>query len=124
MPSDRASRYRLEDLPQDSPIPLVRRRRITGEKAMLVEAMIEQGGEAPVHQHESEQFVVLLSGKLRMTVGDAEGGGDREVVLEAGDVMHLPSNVPHGAYALEDCRILDIFSPPSETTGIDQASAD
>ncbi len=92
-----------------------------GEKAMLSEIISEKGCDAPVHQHENEQFIVMLSGKLRVIVGDADCGGNREVVLEAGDVMHLPSNVPHGAYALEDCRLIDIFSPPSETTGIDQS---
>ena len=121
MPNARATTYPLEDLPQDSPIPRVRRRRIMGEKAMLSEITMEKGCEAPVHQHENEQFIVMLSGKLRVTLGDAEDGGNREVVLEAGEVMHLPSNVPHGGCALEDCRLIDIFSPPSETTGIDQS---
>ncbi len=120
MPQARATRYRLDDLPQDSPAPQVRRRRIMGDKAMIRELVIEKGGSAPIHHHDNEQIIMLLSGRLRVTVGDAEGGGEREVVLEGGDVMVLPSNVPHGAEALEDCRVIDIFSPPSETTGIDQ----
>lgn len=121
MPKSRATTYRLEDLPQDSPAPRVKRRRIMGEKAMLSEIIMEEGCEAPVHQHENEQFIVMLSGKLQVILGDAEGGGTREVILEAGDVMHLPSNVPHGGHALEDCRLIDIFSPPSEKTGIDRS---
>jgi hypothetical protein len=35
-------------------------------------------------------------------------------------VLQLPGGVPHSAYAIERCEILDIFSPPSETTGIDE----
>lgn len=120
MPHARATTYRLEDLPQDSPAPQVRRRRIMGEKAMISELVIEKGGSAPIHHHDNEQIIMLVSGKLLVTVGDAEGGGEREVVLEGGDVMVLPANLPHGAQALEDCRVIDIFSPPSETTGIDQ----
>ena len=34
-------------------------------------------------------------------------------------VLHLPGHSPHGAEALETAVVLDIFSPPSETTGID-----
>ena len=121
MPHPRATTYRLEDLPQDSPAPQVRRRRIMGDKAMISELVIEKGGSAPIHHHDNEQIIMLLSGKLVVTVADAEDGGEREVVLEGGDVMVLPANLPHGAQALEDCRVIDIFSPPSETTGIDQA---
>ena len=121
MPDTSATTYRLEDRPQDSPAPQVLRRRIMGEKAMLSEMTMEKGCEAPVHAHENEQFIVMLSGKLQVILGDAEGGGEREVILEAGEVMHLPPNVPHGGRALEDCRLLDIFSPPSETTGIDRS---
>jgi len=29
------------------------------------------------------------------------------------------ANAPHGDEAIEDTLILDLFSPPSETTGID-----
>ncbi len=114
-----AVHLRLEDLPEDVPRPQMRRRRVIGERMMLSEVFVEKGCDAPVHQHENEQFLVLLAGRMRLTVGDG-AGGTREVVVEAGDVMHFPPNVPHGGVALEDCRILDVFSPTSETTGIDQ----
>ena len=120
MPNAKATHYRLAEMPQDEPMPLARRRLIRGEQAMLAEIFVDKGCDTPIHAHENEQFAVLLSGRLRLTVADGAGGATRDVVLEAGDVLHLPGNVPHGATALEDCRILDIFSPPSETTGIDQ----
>ena len=28
--------------------------------------------------------------------------------------IHLPSHLPHSAIALEDSRVLDVFSPPRE----------
>jgi len=40
------------------------------------------------------------------------------MVIEAGEVLHLPANVPHSAEALEETLVLDIFSPTSEKTGI------
>ncbi len=119
MPTTEATRYRIEDLPQDSPIPLLKRRRIIGEQAMLSELHVQKGCDVASHRHENEQFIVLLSGKMLFTLASVEGSGEREIVLEAGEVMYLPSNVPHGAKALEDCRMLEVFSPSSEKTGID-----
>ena len=38
----------------------------------------------------------------------------REVILEPGQSLHIPANLPHSAEALEDCVALDLFSPPRE----------
>ena len=35
----------------------------------------------------------------------------REVTVHAGEVLFIPSNVPHRAIALEDTLDLDVFSP-------------
>jgi len=35
----------------------------------------------------------------------------RQVVVSTGQVLRIPSNVPHSAIALEDTLDLDIFSP-------------
>ncbi len=37
-----------------------------------------------------------------------------EVFVAAGDILQIPSNVPHGAIALEDTLSLDVFSPPRQ----------
>ena len=34
--------------------------------------------------------------------------------LRAGDVIVLPSNVPHATVALEDTTVLEVFRPPRE----------
>ena len=53
-----------------------------------------------------------------------EGKADyREVVVAGGEVLHLPSELPHSCRALEDTLILDLFSPPSATTGVDRMPA-
>jgi quercetin dioxygenase-like cupin family protein len=40
-------------------------------------------------------------------------------VVRAGEVILLPGGLPHSAEAVEDTVVLDVFSPPSATTGID-----
>lgn len=115
-----AQLYRWDDLPVDHPMERIARRRIIGARMMISEVNLERGFVVPTHAHDNEQFACVMSGSLRFTIGD-EGSG-HEVVARAGDVMHLPSNVPHAAEALEDTRVLDLFAPPSETTGVDQAT--
>ncbi len=117
-----AKLHRWSDLPTDTPMALLSRQRIVGDKAMISRVTLKRGCFVPTHSHENEQFACTISGKLKFMIG-AEGSQDRrEVIAAAGEVLHLPSNVPHSAEALEDTVVLDIFSPPSATTGIDRKS--
>lgn len=114
-----ANRYRWDDLPEDRPAERLVRRRIIGEKMMISEVRLRAGCRVPTHAHENEQFACVISGRLRFGIG-AEGSSDRhEITLEGGEVMHLPSMVPHSAEAEEDTVVLDLFAPPSEKTGVD-----
>jgi quercetin dioxygenase-like cupin family protein len=81
------------------------RKVITGERAMVAQVFIAKGAVVPAHQHESEQLTYIMEGALEF---DLEG---RRVVVRKGEVLHIPSNVPHRAVALEDTLDLDIFSP-------------
>ena len=83
----------------------ISRKVITGEKAMVAQVFIAKDGIVPLHQHESEQITYILKGALHFKL---EG---REVTVHAGEVLHIPSWVPHEAVALEDTLDLDIFSP-------------
>ncbi|UCE04260.1 MAG: cupin domain-containing protein [Candidatus Latescibacterota bacterium] len=95
------------------------RRRIIGKHVMLSDVLLHRGCVVPTHAHDNEQFALVLSGRIRFRIG-AEGAEQKELVLGAGEVLHLPSNVPHAAEALEDTRVLDVFSPVSDGTGIDR----
>ncbi len=117
--TQKATHQRWDNLPVDKPMPLLARRRVIGEKAMISEVRLDKGCRVPTHAHANEQFTCIVSGKLRFGIG-TDGAADRyEVDVAAGEVIHLPSNLPHSADALEDTRVLDIFSPPSAATGID-----
>ena len=84
------------------------RKVITGEKAMVAQVYIAKGGVVPEHQHESEQITYILEGALEFEIGG------RTTVVSAGEVLRIPSNMPHRAVALEDTLDLDIFSPIRE----------
>jgi quercetin dioxygenase-like cupin family protein len=122
MPHADATRHAWSDLRPDTPMPLLERRRIIGEQAMLSQVLLRKGCAVPLHAHENEQFACILQGCLRFTLGAEGAPGRRTVDVRAGEVLHLPANVPHAADALEDTLVLDVFSPPSATTGIDRPS--
>ncbi|MCA9295738.1 MAG: cupin domain-containing protein [Phycisphaerales bacterium] len=115
--------YRWDDLPVDRPMPLIDRRRIMGDRMMISHVTLHEGFVVPTHVHHNEQFAVILSGRIRFTIGDASTGGTHERTLTGGEVLHLPSNVPHGAEALETTVVLDLFSPPDEKTGVDTSAS-
>jgi quercetin dioxygenase-like cupin family protein len=110
----------LADVPADHPMPLIARRRVMGDKMMVSDVLLSRGFTIPTHQHENEQFVVVLSGHCTFGIGNKGEAGYYEVEVRSGQVLVLPSNVPHSCIAHEDTRILDLFSPPSMMTGVDR----
>ncbi len=92
----------------------ISRRLFTGERLMLAHVYLEKGAIVPTHSHENEQVTWIIEGALRFWIGE-EGSDDvRELVVSAGEVLHIPSNVPHKAEALEDTFDVDVFSPPRQ----------
>ena len=100
-----------DSIPKEELNPRLRRRLITGEKGMLAHVYIDKGGIVPLHSHENEQFTYIREGALRFWIGEDES---EEIVVRAGEVLHIPSHVPHKAEALEDTLDLDVFVPPRE----------
>lgn len=97
--------YTWDTVKKEELNPKIWRRMIAGEKAMVAQVFIAKDGVVPTHHHESEQITYIMEGALKFNL---EG---REVVVRKGEVLHIPSNVPHSAVALEDTMDLDIFSP-------------
>ena len=100
-----------DSIPEEELNPLLRRRLITGDKGMLAHVYLDKGAVVPLHSHHNEQFTYVLEGALHFWIGDDES---EEIVVHAGEVLHIPAHVPHKAEALEDTLDLDIFVPPRE----------
>ena len=109
MAEPRATRYRWDDLPKERLKPDLHRRLIPAERMTIGHVYLDQGCVVPLHSHENEQLTYILEGTLRFWLGDDEG---QVVDVKAGEVLHIPSNLPHRAEALEDTLDVDIFSPP------------
>ena len=104
----KASYYKWADLPQTAMTPQIGRRLVSGEKVMIVQFTLARGGNIEEHKHPHEQMTHILSGKVEF---DIQG---EKRVISSGEVVLLPSNVPHAVAILEDTVTFDIFSPPRE----------
>ena len=72
-----------------------------------------------MHSHPHEQFSLLLSGRMRLTVGEET----REI--GSGDGWYAPANVPHGGEVLgkEEAVFIDVYSPATQWIMEDLAAA-
>ena len=84
------------------------REMVYGEKLMLARVFIKKGGHVPLHQHHNEQVTYILEGALKFAIDG------KEIVVRAGEVLCIPANMPHEAWAVEDTLDLDVFTPPRE----------
>ena len=103
--------YRWDDMPMEQVTPQLSRRLVTGERMMLAHVYLEKGCVVPKHSHHNEQLTYILEGALHFHIGE---DGAEEVIVRAGEVLLIPSNVPHMAIALEDTLDVDVFSPPRQ----------
>jgi quercetin dioxygenase-like cupin family protein len=103
--------YRWEDLPAEPLKGNISRRLVTGERMMIAHVYFKKGDDVPRHSHENEQITYVLSGALQFWFGEH---GEHEITVRAGEVVVIPSHLPHRALALEDTLDVDIFSPPRQ----------
>jgi quercetin dioxygenase-like cupin family protein len=103
--------YRWDDMPKEKVTDRIDRRLVVGERMMLAHVYLAKGAIVPQHSHENEQLTYILEGALKFWIGE---DGAQELVVRAGDVLVIPSNVPHKAEALEDTLDVDVFSPPRQ----------
>ena len=103
--------YRWCDMPLEQVSERLSRRLVTGTRMMLAQVNLKKGCIVPKHTHEHEQITHVLEGALRFWIGEDEA---QTLVVSAGEVLHIPSHLPHKAEAIEDTVLADAFSPPRE----------
>jgi quercetin dioxygenase-like cupin family protein len=86
--------------------PLLQRQMVVGQEIMLARVLLKKGCIVPEHSHHNEQLTYILEGALKFWIDG------REIVVNAGEVLCIPSNMPHKAEALADTVDLDVFCPP------------
>ena len=89
-----------------SPEPgLTRRVGAHNEKLFLAEHRMEKAWVGVRHSHPHEQIVYIVSGKLKVTVGN------ETFEAAAGDSFVVAGGVEHQASAIEESIVIDVFTP-------------
>ena len=86
--------------------PLIDREMVVGNQVMLARVLMKKGAHVPLHHHHNEQVTYILEGALKFAIDG------KEIVVRAGEVLCIPPNMPHEAWALEETVDLDVFNPP------------
>jgi len=88
--------------------PQIDRQMVVGDQIMVARVLLAKGAHVPMHSHHNEQVTYILEGALKFAIDG------KEIVVKAGEVLCIPSNMPHEAWAVEDTLDLDVFTPPRE----------
>ena len=98
-----------ENVPSEQVTPEMQRKIISGEKMMIARMKFQDGFVVPLHSHINEQITQVISGTIRFWFGDNK---DQVMDLGAGDVIVIPSNLPHEALMIGEVEEIDSWAPP------------
>jgi unsaturated pyranuronate lyase len=103
--------HRWSEIPAEPMKGSITRKLVTGERMMIAHVHLMKGDDVPRHSHENEQLTYILTGALQLWFG---ANDETNVTVRAGEVIVIPSHLPHRALALEDTLDVDVFSPPRQ----------
>jgi quercetin dioxygenase-like cupin family protein len=91
--------------------PSMQRRIISGEKMMIARMKFKDGFLVPLHSHVNEQITQVISGTIRFWFGENK---DQTLDLHAGEVIVIPSGLPHEALMIGEVEEVDSWAPPRQ----------
>ena len=98
----------IKDIPSKEVVPGITGYYAHGDKQTFGFVEIKKGSALPEHHHVHEQITYIIEGQLNMVIGG------EPCPLTAGMFHVIPSNTPHSAIAITDCKVIDVFSPVRE----------
>ena len=100
-----------ESVPTEKVNPSMHRKIVWGEKLMIAKMKFKDGFIVPLHYHIHEQVTQVVSGQMRFWFGE-----NKEQVMDMypGDVVVIPSNLPHEALMIGEVEEIDTWSPPRQ----------
>ncbi len=78
---------------------------VYGEKTLMAEFRSKAGNVLKEHSHPYEQTGYVVQGKLTLFIDGVPHQAS------AGDAWCIAADVPHGAEAIEDTIVVEVFSP-------------
>lgn len=98
----------LNTLPSKELMPGYHGKMVHGNQLTWAFWTVEKGAVVPEHQHPHEQIMHVVEGDFEFTL-DGE-----TKICKPGDIVHIPSNLPHSGKAITPCKLMDVFSPARE----------
>lgn len=111
MTEPQAHRYSWDELASEQLSPTIARRMIMTDRVTLAQFELDAGAIVATHAHEHEQLTYIEEGLLRLWLGADES---QVHDVATGEVLLIPSNLPHRAEAIEATRATDVFCPRRE----------
>ena len=96
---------KIEDFTTYFPIEGVTSTRIYGDTVSINFVTIKRGVSSNRHLHPDEQIMFFETGSAMAFISD------REFEVRPGDILVIPSNVPHHFVALEDATWKEVHGP-------------
>ena len=81
---------------------------VYGDQTLLTEVRMDNGAVIPPHKHPHEQTGYLVSGRMDFLVN-----GEHHIA-KPGDSWNIAGDLEHGATALEESVVVEVFSPVRE----------
>ena len=101
--------YTIDKMPAKEMMQGVMLRSASGANGTFGYFTMKKGVTVPMHSHVNEQYSFILKGSVRATIGDTV------LVINEGEMVLIPANVPHSFTSLQNNTIdLDFFSPRRE----------
>lgn len=106
-----ARKYAWSEISREQVNPSMIRRMIAGDRTLVASMQFRDGFLVPQHHHVHEQVTLVQSGTLRFRLG-----ADRSQVVDVGpgEVLVIPSNLPHEVLCIGDVEEMDVFTPVRE----------
>lgn len=98
----------LDSIPSKEIMPGYHGKMVHAEKMSWAFWTVELGAEVPMHHHPHEQIMYVVEGDFEFTLDG------KTSIYKPGDVVVIPSNLPHSGRALTACKLMDVFSPVRE----------
>jgi|ERR1700741_531411 len=78
------------------------------ENITFAHVTLDKDALLPEHRHIHEQWTHVIAGELQFTIN-----GESKL-LTSGMTAFMPSNAPHSAKAITECKVIDCFLPVRE----------
>ena len=73
-----------------------------------------QGARFSLHAHLKVETWYINLGQLKLIYIDTDNADKHELILNKGDVIHIPFLVPHQLIALEESEVFEVSQPHDE----------